>query len=144
MQFSDLKPGVTITAGRRKVTEEEIVAFATRYDPQWFHIDPVRATKGRWQGLIASGWMTCSLAMQLAVHGVLADSESFGSPGVEELRWPAPLRPGDVVELRIEVLERHTSRSGRIGSVRWRWLLTTQSGTRVLELVTTSLFELRR
>ena len=58
-----------------------------RYDPQFFHVDPVRARQSRWKGLIASGWMTCSIAMELAVKSVLADSESIGSPGVESLKW---------------------------------------------------------
>jgi acyl dehydratase len=144
MRFSDLKPGLIIRGGRREVTEEEIIEFARRYDPQWFHLDPVRAADGRWRGLIASGWLTCSIAMQLAVRGILADSESIGSPGIEDLKWPSPLRPGDRVELSIEVLDSRVSRSGQIGTVRWRWQLTTQAGATVLKLVAISLFELHR
>ncbi len=127
---------------RGPLTEQEIVEFAERYDPQWFHTDPARAARSRWQGLIASGWHTCSIAMQLLVTHVLADSESIGSPGLEAVRWPSPLRPGDAVALRVEVQERRVSSSGKIGIVRWRWVLTTGAGVQVLDVVGTSLFEL--
>ncbi len=143
MKFAELRPGRVFTAGRHgPITEQEIVEFATRYDPQWFHTDPARAARSRWQGLIASGWHTCSIAMQLLVLHVLADSESIGSPGLEQVKWPNPLRPGDEVELRVEVLESRVSSSGKMGIVRWRWLLTTQAGVPVLDVIGTSLFEL--
>ena len=142
MKFAELRPGMVLTAGRRTITEPEIIEFATRYDPQWFHTDPARAAGSRWQGLIASGWQTCSIAMQLLVQNVLADSESIGSPGLEQVKWPNPLRPGDEVELRVEVLQTRVSSSGRMGIVRWRWVLTTLAGVQVLDLTGTSLFEL--
>jgi acyl dehydratase len=144
MRFDDLEPGMSLSGGRYRVTEAEMLEFARRYDPQWFHLDPVHARDSRWKGLIASGWLTCSIAMRLAVSSVLRESDSIGSPGVEQVRWPAPLRPEDEVELRIKVLERRISRSGGTGIVRWQWWLTTQAGTTVLELIATSLFELRR
>lgn len=142
MKFAELRPGMVITGGQRTITEPEIIEFATRYDPQWFHTDPARAAASRWQGLIASGWQTCSIAMQLLVQNVLADSESIGSPGLEHVRWPNPLRPGDEVTLRVEVLDTRVSGSGKIGIVRWRWSLTTSAGVAVLDLIGTSLFEL--
>jgi acyl dehydratase len=128
--------------GRRSVTEAEIIEFASRYDPQWFHTDPARAAASRWQGLIASGWHTCAIAMQLLVTHVLADSESIGSPGLEQIKWPSPLRPGEAVELHVEVLQTRLSSSGKVGVVRWRWVLSTLTGTAVLDLIGTSLFEL--
>ena len=140
MRFDEIKAGMLINGGRRAVTEAEIIDFASRYDPQWFHTDPERARNSRWKGLIASGWMTCSIAMDLAVKSVLADSESIGSPGIEQLKWLNPVRPGDELELRIEVLETRVSRSG-MGIVKWRWILTTQAGVQVLDLLATSLFE---
>ena len=76
------------------------------------------------------------------MKNVLRDSESIGSPGVEQLKWPNPLRPGDAVELRIEVIESRLARSGALGVVRWRWLLVTQHGLTVLDLIATSLFEI--
>jgi len=132
-----------IQGGRRTVTEAEIIEFAERYDPQWFHLDPVRAQQSRWKGLISSGWMTCSIAMGLAVKSVLGDSQSIGSPGIEQLKWPNPVRPGDELELRIEVIETRVSRSGSVGIVKWRWVLTTQAGVQVLDLIATSLFQIR-
>lgn len=86
--------------------------------------------------------MTCSIAMQLAVTSVLRNSESIGSPGVEQLKWPNPLRPGDDVELRMEVLDTRVSRSGKVGVLHWRWVLNTQRNEPVLDLTATSLFEL--
>jgi acyl dehydratase len=142
MKFVEFKPGMVLTVGRRRVTEEEILEFARRYDPQWFHTDPARAAASRWQGLISSGWLTCSIAMQLLVTHLLADSESIGSPGLEQVKWPHPLRPGDEVELKVEVLQSRVSSSGKIGIVRWRWLLTTLAGAQVLDVIGTSLFEL--
>jgi acyl dehydratase len=141
MRFEQIQVGMVIDGGRRAVTEAEIIEFAKQYDPQWFHTDPVRARDSRWKGLIASGWMTCSIAMDLAVKSVLADSESIGSPGVEQLKWLHPVRPGDELELRIEVQERRLSRSGSVGIVKWRWVLTTQAAVQVLDLTATSLFQ---
>ena len=143
MRFEQIQAGMIINGGRRAVTEAEIIEFAKRYDPQWFHLDPVRAQNSRWKGLISSGWMTCSIAMDLAVKSVLADSESIGSPGIEQLKWLNPVRPGDELELRIEVMETRVSRSGSVGIVKWRWVLTTQAGVQVLDLIATSLFQLR-
>jgi acyl dehydratase len=143
MRFEELQPGRVIEGGSRAVTEAEIIEFASRYDPQFFHIDSVRAQNSRWKGLIASGWMTCSIAMELAVKTVLADSESIGSPGVESLKWLNPVRPGDELRLTMEVLQSSASRSGSVGIIRWRWVLTTQAQVPVLELTATSLFQLR-
>jgi acyl dehydratase len=140
-KFSDFTPGTVFHAGPRIVTEREIIDFARRYDPQPFHIDPERAAATRWGGLIASGWMTCGIAMELAVRRVLEDSDSIGSPGVEELRWEKPVRPDDALSLCITVLDRRTSSSGATGIVRWRWEVTNQTGVRVLTLVATSLFD---
>jgi acyl dehydratase len=142
VHFDELKPGTVITSERRTVTAQEIIDFGLKYDPQWFHVDPQRARESRWAGLIASGWMTCSIAMQLAVSSVLAGSESIGSPGVEQIKWPNPLRPDAEVQLQMEILENRVSRSGSIGVVRWRWCLTTAAGAIVLDVLGTSLFEL--
>ena len=144
MRFAQIQAGMNIDGGRRVVTEAEIIEFATRYDPQWFHTDPARARESRWNGLISSGWLTCAIAMGLAVENVLADSESIGSPGVEELKWLNPVRPDDELHLRIEVLETRVSRSGTVGVVRWRWLLSNQARVMVLELTATSLFQVDR
>jgi len=141
MRFAELAPGRTIQVGSRVVTAEEIVAFATRYDPQPFHLDPAAAAASRWGGLIASGWMTCGIAMELVAREILAGSESIGSPGVERIEWPAPVRPGDRLALKVTVLESRISSSGRVGIVRWQWELFNQVEVLVLRLVGTSFFE---
>lgn len=143
MNFDEFQPGQTLVYGPATVSEAEILAFAHAYDPQWFHADPVRAQKGRWNGLIASGWQTCGIAMRLAVTGALDGSESFGSPGLEYLKWQAPVRPGDGLTLHAEVLDaRRSERQPSLGILRWRWRLVNQDGVPVLELVATSLFDL--
>jgi acyl dehydratase len=142
MRFAELSAGLTLTGGEALVSEQEITEFARRYDPQWFHTDAERAGAGRWQGLIASGWMTCGIAMRLAVEAVLHDSDSIGSPGIEYIRWPHPVRPGDRLRLTIDVVESRRSRTGTTGVVRWIWWLKNQHDGVVLELLATSLFAL--
>lgn len=125
------------------VTEEEMVSFAKSYDPQWFHVDAEGAKQGRWGGLIASGWYTCSLAMRMAVDAALHDSESFGSPGLERLRWLLPVRPGDALRLEATVDSKRVSSSrDDLGIMRWSWRVFNQRDEQVLELEATSLFDL--
>ncbi|MDJ0778791.1 MAG: MaoC family dehydratase [Gammaproteobacteria bacterium] len=143
MRFGDFTPGRIIEAGPYPVSEAEIVEFAGQYDPQWFHADPERACTGRFDGLIASGWHTCGIAMRLLVDNALAGSESFASPGLEYVRWPAPVRPGDQLRLRAEVLDtRRASNNPDLGILRWRWQLFNQQDGEVLDLVATSFFDL--
>ncbi|HET9668203.1 MAG TPA: MaoC family dehydratase [Casimicrobiaceae bacterium] len=143
MKFRELEAGRVLTFGTVRLTEDEILAFAREYDPQWFHTDPVRAKAGRWNGLIASGWQTAAIAMRLVVENVLAGSETFGSPGLEYLKWLAPVRPSDALTLRIEVLDaRRSERKPTLGVVRWRWTLANQEGVDVLDMVATNLFDL--
>ncbi|HEY0296411.1 MAG TPA: MaoC family dehydratase [Bordetella sp.] len=143
MKFADLREGLVIKAGPVKVTREEVLEFARRYDPQWFHADPQRAEEGRWGGLIASGWHTCSLAMRMAVDAILHDSESFGSPGLGEVRWRIPVRPGDELRLEAQVqAARKSSSRDDLGIVSWAWVVFNQHGEAVLELNVTSLFDL--
>lgn len=144
MQFEEFKVGQMIELGSVTVSEEEILAFARAYDPQPFHTDAEFARKSRWGGLIASGWHTCALAMRLACEGLLAGSGSIGSPGIDELRWLQPVRPGDRLSLRIEVLEARRSKSrGGIGILRARWHVYNQEQREVLSMVGVSLFEVR-
>jgi len=142
MKFADFHAGQVITVGPASVSEQQIIEFARQYDPQWFHTDPQAAARGRWGGLIASGWQTCALAMRLACDQVLAGSESIGSPGVAYLKWLAPVRPDEPLTLRIEVLEARRSRTKpELGILRWRWRLQHADGRDALELEATSLFE---
>ena len=142
MKFIDITPGRVIELGPRAVTEAEIIEFARRYDPQYFHVDPARAAASRWRGLIASGWMTASIAMELVVPGILEGSGSIGSPGVDKLEWLHPVRPGDELRLKVTVLDAHVSKSGSTGVVRWEWQLDNQKDIAVLRMVATSLFDM--
>jgi len=144
MRYADLTPGRVIELGPTTLTEQEIVDFARAYDPQWFHTDPARAAASPWEGVIASGWQTCAVAMRLAVLKVLNGSESIGSPGLAYLKWEAPVRPGDPLHLRLTVLERRTASSKpSLGIVRWRWQLFNQRDEGVLDLEATSFFDLQ-
>ncbi len=143
MRFAELTTGQVIDCGTTSLTEAQIIAFAREYDPQWFHTDPARASASTWQGLIASGWQTCGLAMRLACDRILAGSESFGSPGLAYLKWESPVRASDELRLVIEVLDQRVAKSNQsLGIVRWRWRLTNQRGEPVLDLEATSLFDL--
>ncbi|MDR2155530.1 MAG: MaoC family dehydratase [Burkholderiaceae bacterium] len=143
MKFADLREGMVITAGPVKVEQEEILEFARKYDPQWFHTDLKRAETGRWGGLISSGWMTCGLAMRLVAETILRDSECYGSPGLSALHWRAPVRPGDELSLeaRVNEIRQSSSRPG-LGIVQWTWRMRNQRGEAVLELEVTNLFDL--
>ncbi|MBV8561462.1 MAG: MaoC family dehydratase [Actinobacteria bacterium] len=109
--WEDFPVGLEKEHGSVEITEDEIVAFASRFDPQPFHVDPEAAKDGPFGGLIASGWHTASLYMGLFVRAQLLDSASMGSPGVEELRWLAPVRPGDVLTGRSRIVEAWPSES---------------------------------
>jgi acyl dehydratase len=143
MKFADLTAGRRIALGPLTVDEGEVLAFARKYDQQWFHTDPVQAAAGPFQGLIASGWHTCALAMSLVASEVLAGSESYASPGLAYVRWPNPVRPGDSLTLELEVLEQRVSDSRPwLGIVRWQWVMKRQGGAAVLDMEATSMFRL--
>lgn len=145
MKFAQFHAGQIIEAGPQAVSEEEIVRFATAYDPQWFHTEPEAARQSRFGGLIASGWHTCGIAMRLVADAVLHDSESFASPGIGYIKWPHPVRPGDRLTLRATVLEARRSRGNSgLGVLRWRWQLYNADAREVLDLETTSLFDLTK
>jgi acyl dehydratase len=109
--FEDFKPGDVIELGSRTISKERILAFAREFDPQPFHTDEEAAKRSIYGGLLASGWHTGSLLMRILNDGLLKDTASLGSPGVDELRWLKPVRPGDVLSARMTVLESIPSRS---------------------------------
>lgn len=115
LHFEDFRQGDSFDLGSVRIDGDEMVAFARRFDPQPFHVDPEAAVHTPFGGLIASGWFTGSLFMRMYVDRVLADSASQGSPGLSELRWLAPVRAGDVLTGRLDVLEAapSASRPGR-------------------------------
>lgn len=109
--FEDIRAGDSFDLGSVTVTQEEILEFAARYDPQVFHTDPERARDSAFGGLVASGWHTTSLYMRLLVDGFLGDTASLGAGGVDELRWARPVRPGDTLHARLTVHDARLSRS---------------------------------
>jgi acyl dehydratase len=109
--FEDYIPGAVFEFGSIFVEEAEIISFAKRYDPQSFHTDPGVAAKSMYGSLIASGWHSASLMMRLLVDHYLSHVASLGSPGVDELRWLKPVRPGDRLSLRVTITETRRSSS---------------------------------
>jgi acyl dehydratase len=109
--FDDYVPGVTYDCGSVTVSEAEIISFAIQFDPQPFHVDPGAAAGGPFGGLIASGWHTAALVMRELVDQYLPAEASLGSPGIDEIRWPNPVRPGDTLRVRATVTEARRSQS---------------------------------
>ena len=109
--FEDYRPAAVYEYGYLSVTEAEILEFARRFDPQPIHTDPEFAAAGPFGGLIASGWHTASMMMRLFADHYLSRVASLASPGIDELRWPAPVRPGDQLRLRTTIVEARLSRS---------------------------------
>ncbi len=109
--FEDYVAGATATFGPMAMTEADIIEFAARYDPQPIHVDPRGAATGPFGGLIASGWHTACVVMRMLVEGYLAQGAALASPGIDELRWLKPVRPGDSLRARVTVLEANRSRS---------------------------------
>ena len=119
--FEDFNVGETVEIGRHAVTEAAILEFGHQYDPQPFHTDPERARTSIYGGLIASGWQTCSIVMRVMCDAYLSEAASMGSPGMEEIRWLKPVRPGDVLVVMRTIEEaRPTSKVDR-GLVLSRW-----------------------
>ena len=109
--MEDFVEGTVYEFGPATITEEEIILFGKSFDPQVFHTDPEKAKETVYGGLIASGWHTCSLFMRLYVEYYLPGPASLGSPGVDEIRWLKPVRPGDKLTLRVRVHKVKPSRS---------------------------------
>jgi acyl dehydratase len=142
--FEDYQGGAVYEYGYATVAEEEVIAFARRFDPQPFHADPELATAGPFGGLIASGWHTAGIFMRLFADHYLSRVASLGSPGVDELRWPVPVRPGDRLRLRTTIIEARPSRSKPDrGLVRTRAELLNQDNRGALSLVVVNLLLLR-
>jgi acyl dehydratase len=134
--FEDFEPGQVLELGSRTVSEDEIIDFASRFDPQPFHVDPEAAAGSVFGGLIASGWHTGAMWMRLYVDTMLGSASAQGSPGIEELRWLAPVRPGDTLHGRLTVLDTTPSeRRPDRGTVRIRGEMVNQDGVTVLSMV---------
>ncbi len=109
--FEDYEGGAVYTLGQVAAEEEEMVAFARSFDPQFIHTDRDKADAGPFGGLIASGWYTGSLMMRLYAQRFLSEESSIASPGLDDIRWLAPVRPGDNLTVRVTVMETRRSRS---------------------------------
>lgn len=109
--LEDYAPGAVYEYGYVSATEDEIIDFGTKFDPQFFHVDPQRAAASPFGGVIASGWHTASMCMRLFVDHYISHVASMASPGIDELRWPRPVRPGDKLRLRATVEEARPSRT---------------------------------
>jgi acyl dehydratase len=143
LAFEDFTPGRVFDLGAVVVDGEEMVAFARRFDPQPFHLDETAGKESIFGGLIASGWFTAGLWMRAYVDSVLSRAASLGSPGGEELSWPAPVYAGDELRARLEVLEARRSNSRpEMGLVRIRGTMT-RGEVYVLRSVFTGLFAVR-
>jgi acyl dehydratase len=142
--FEDFHVGDVREVGPVSVSEAEIVEFAQRFDPQPFHVDEKAAKASPFGGLIASGWHTTALFMGMFVRAVLLDSASLGSPGVEEIRWTAPVRPGDTLYGRSTVTDvRESSKDTRRGTVITTNEVWNQDGVLVLRLKARGFFARR-
>ena len=142
--FEDYVPGLTVDCGSFSISEAEIIAFAKEYDPQPFHVDPVAAKDGPFGGLIASGWHTTSMMMRLLVDSYVSPESSLGAAGVDELRWPKPVRPGDTLNVRATVIEaRRSSSKPDRGIVKTRMELTNQDGVLVMKATAINFILLR-
>ena len=142
--FEDYEVGETAEFGDHPVTEEEIVEFARKYDPQPFHVDPDAGARTIYGGLISSGWMTGSIMMRLLVDHFISPASSMGSPGVDEVRWLRPVRPGDRLRVRLTIIEtkRSQSKPDR-GIVRVQQEMINQHGETVMSLRGMSLSKCR-
>jgi acyl dehydratase len=139
--FEDFQAGETRLSRPYLMTEAEIVEFGRKYDPQPFHTDPEAARHTFYGTLIASGWLTCAVAMRLICELYVADSVSMGSPGIDEVRWLAPVKPGDTLRLRWTVVETKPSRSRpQMGAVRSRWEMLNQEDEVVMHMTGWGLF----
>jgi len=133
--FEDYVPGAVFEYGEVRVEEAEILDFARRFDPQDMHVDSEKAARGRFGGLIASGWHTGAMMMRLLADNFLPKAASLASPGIDELRWLNPVRPGDVLRISVSVLEATPSRSkADRGMVRTLIEVLNQDGKVVMSL----------
>lgn len=143
--WEDFHPGQVREIGGISLSEEEIIEFAKKYDPQPFHTDRDKAKQGYFGGLIASGWQTASVCMRLICDLYLLDAASLGSPGVDEVRWVKPVRPGDTLRLKTTVLETRASVSRPdMGTVRSRSDLYNQHGELVMHMSGIGMFGRRQ
>ncbi|MBN8981155.1 MAG: MaoC family dehydratase [Rhizobiales bacterium] len=144
LHFEDFKPGPFGTFGPHHVSREDIIAFAKEFDPQPMHLDEEAAKRSMLKGLSGSGWHMCSLLMRICWDGFIHNIASAGAPGVDEVKWVSPLRPGDDLTVAVEVLGTRESKSrGDVGFVQIGNNMRNASGVTLL-MATLPLMVLRR
>ncbi len=142
--FEDFKVGETLEMGRRLVDKDEVIAFAKDFDPQPFHVDEEAARKSFFGGLIASGWHTVAMVMRMMCDSYLLDSASLGSPGVDNVKWLKPVRPGDTIRAMRTILEARASKSKpEVGIVKSRWEVYNQNDELVMTMEGYGMFAVR-
>ena len=145
IHLDDFAPGQVHHLGERTLSRDEIVAFGRDWDPQPFHLDEQAAQATMFGGLAASGWHNCALLMRIISDGFTLGSSFMGSPGVEEVRWFAPVRPGDRLRVRVTVLETRTSGSRPdLGFVRFLFEMLNATDVRLMTLTASLMFGRRR
>ncbi len=143
--FEDLTPGRRFVTGARTLDASAIISFAHEYDPQPFHVDETAAASTFFGGLVASGWYTASVSMRLLVDGEFRPAGGIIGAGIDEFRWPAPVRPGDTLHVESEVLEARPSKSRpEIGIVRVRHTTRNQRGEAVQDFIANHVVQRRR
>jgi len=139
--YEDIEVGAKQSFGRYEVTREEVTDFASRYDPQPFHLDDEAAAKTHFGRLSASGWHTCAMTMAMLVENMKSQTQAgLGSPGVDQLKWLRPVYPGDTLRCETEVIEKRRSKSRRdMGLFKSRIRVFNQDDTPVLEMTSNGL-----
>ncbi|HKQ25530.1 MAG TPA: MaoC family dehydratase [Burkholderiales bacterium] len=133
--WEDFKVGEVHPLGEKRVEKDEVIAFAKQFDPQPFHVDEAAANASVYGGLIASGWHTVALVMRMMCDSYMLDSASLGSPGVENLKWLKPVRPGDTIRAQRTTIEVRASASRpEMGLVKTRWEVFNQNGEQVMTM----------
>ena len=143
--FEDIEVGTKASFGRYEVTRDEVVEFASKYDPQPFHLSDEAAAATHFGRLSASGWQTCAMTMSMVVENLKANSQAgLGSPGIDELRWLKPVYPGDVLRCETEILDKRASQSRpEMGSYRSRMTVLNQDDIPVMTFISIGLIRTR-
>jgi acyl dehydratase len=145
LYFEDIEPGTKAAFGRYKVTREEVIEFATKYDPQPFHLSDEEAAKTHFGRIAASGWHTAAMMMRMLVQNISDIQQAgLGSPGIDELRWLKPVYPGDILRVETEVLDKRPSRSrADMGSFRSKAVIFNQDDVAVMTVISIGLVRKR-
>ena len=142
--WEDYEVGAVYDIGSKLMTKEDIVDFASKFDPQPFHLDEEAGRRSIFGGLAASGWHTCSAVMRLLVDNYVSRETSLGSPGVDEIRWLKPVLAGDTISARIRILDKKASRSRpEMGSIFNQYEVYNQDGVLVMTMKGVGLFRRR-